>query len=141
MQGGDITMESYPHEVPNDHKALLARADLFFVLDNRLFVHGGFFPEKNIDIQERDVLLWDRTLIRSALLCKNNKAEKQLTSYHEVYVGHTPTINFGEKLPIKACEVFLMDTGAGWPGGVLTMMDIDSKEVFQSDPVDQLYAK
>ena len=139
IQGGDTTIGSYPHGVPEDHKALLASADLFFVLDNKLFVHGGFFPEKNIDKQERDILLWDRTLIRTALLYKNNKTEKQLTSYHEVYVGHSPTINFGEKRPIKACEVYLMDTGAGWPGGVLTMMDIDNKEIFQSDIVSNLY--
>jgi hypothetical protein len=54
-------------------------------------------------------------------------------------VGHTPTINFGTLKPIRACEVIIMDTGAGWPGGVLTMMDIDSKEIFQSSQVDSLY--
>jgi serine/threonine protein phosphatase 1 len=40
--------------------------------------------------------------------------------------------------PIKACEVWLMDTGAGW-SGVLSMMNIDTKEIFMSDPVPSLY--
>jgi serine/threonine protein phosphatase 1 len=31
-----------------------------------------------------------------------------------------------------------MDTGAGW-SGVLSMMDIHTKEVFASDPVPLLY--
>ena len=42
-------------------------------------------------------------------------------------------------IQIKACEVWMMDTGAGWSGGVLTMMNIDTKEIFQSDRVDKLY--
>ena len=141
MQGGDVTMNAYRHGVPDSHIALLAQAALFYQLDNKLFVHGGYNPEMDIHKQDRDILLWDRTLIRSALMHKNQGDEKQLTPYDEVYVGHTPTINFGEKFPIKACEVYLMDTGAGWPGGVLTIMDIDNKTFFQSDPVDELYAE
>jgi serine/threonine protein phosphatase 1 len=31
-----------------------------------------------------------------------------------------------------------MDTGAGW-SGVLSMMNVDTKEVFTSDPVPDLY--
>jgi serine/threonine protein phosphatase 1 len=33
-----------------------------------------------------------------------------------------------------------MDTGAGWQGK-LSMMNIDTKEIFQSDPVPDLYPK
>ena len=40
--------------------------------------------------------------------------------------------------PINACEVWLMDTGAGW-SGVLSMMNVNTKEVFSSDPVPSLY--
>jgi len=31
-----------------------------------------------------------------------------------------------------------MDTGAGW-SGVLTMMDIESKQFYLSDPLPELY--
>jgi len=139
IQGGDVTIRAYTDGVPESHVQLLSLAALYFQLDNKLFVHGGFDPDREIHKQDRDILLWDRTLIRSALRNKNHGNEKKITRYDEVYLGHTPTINFGETIPIKACEVYLMDTGAGWPGGVLTMMDIDSKTFFQSDPVDKLY--
>ena len=33
-----------------------------------------------------------------------------------------------------------MDTGAGWDG-TLSMMNVDNKELFQSDPVEDLYPK
>jgi serine/threonine protein phosphatase 1 len=36
------------------------------------------------------------------------------------------------------CEVWFMDTGAGW-SGKLSMMNIDTKEIFMSDPVPELY--
>jgi serine/threonine protein phosphatase 1 len=139
MQGGNVTLNAYRKGVPESHVDLLTKALLFHQLDNKLFVHGGYNPERDIQLQDRDVLLWDRSLIKTALIHRHDRDQVHLTSYDEVYVGHTPTINFGATTPIKACEIFLMDTGAGWPGGVLTMMDIDSKDYFQSDPVDQLY--
>jgi serine/threonine protein phosphatase 1 len=66
--------------------------------------------------------------------------ESQITRFTEVYVGHTPTTNYGSDMPVHACEVWLMDTGAGWHGK-LSMMNIDTKEIFQSDPVPDLYPK
>jgi serine/threonine protein phosphatase 1 len=139
IQGGKVTMGCYKKGVPESHVALLDQAHLYHVLDNKLFVHGGYNPAMDIRFQPKEVLLWDRSLIKSAISRKNEGNEIQITNYDEVYVGHTPTLNFGSKYPIKACEVYLMDTGAGWPGGVLTMMDVDSKVSFQSDPVDKLY--
>jgi len=43
-------------------------------------------------------------------------------------------------MPVHSCEVWLMDTGAGWYGK-LSMMNIDTKKIFQSDPVPDLYPK
>ena len=139
MQGGNVTIGSYGQGIPDSHVELLAHARLYHQLDNKLFVHGGFNPEVDIEMQDKDTFLWDRSLIRSALMLRDLGDETNLSHYDEIYVGHTPTINFEGTLPIKACEVYLMDTGAGWPGGVLTMMNIDNKEFFQSDPVDDLY--
>jgi len=62
-----------------------------------------------------------------------------ITGYREVYLGHTPTLNFNSSVPLSFCECWLMDTGAGYHGR-LTMMDIGTKEYFQSDPVPQLYS-
>ena len=138
-QGGDATMASYDEIVPEAHIRLLSGAGLYYKLENRLFVHGGFDPAQAIEKQDSRVLLWDRELVYMAMRYNSLDTNNNITGYDEVYLGHTPTINFGSRDPIRACEVTLMDTGAGWPGGVLTMMDIDSKEYFCSRPVDELY--
>ncbi len=138
-QGGDKTKDSYPHGVPQAHKNMLQSALLYHEMENKLFVHAGFDSKSNIEDQDRYTLLWDRSFLRTALHYNRHGENFKLTSYDEVYLGHTPTLNFGQDKPMKTCEVFLMDTGAGWRGGFLTIMDIDSKEYFQSDQVDKLY--
>lgn len=141
MQGGNFTCSAYSQGIPESHIALLRGAELFYILDNMLFVHAGYNPSFEISKQDRRVLLWDRTFIKTAFHHRHDGENIHLTCYDEVYLGHTPTLNFGEMVPMKACEVYLMDTGAGWPDGVLTMMDIDSKAYFQSDPVGRLYVE
>jgi len=138
-QGGNATIGSYEGEVPEDHVKLLSGARLFYRLEDKVFVHGGFNPEIPLEKQGEHTFLWDRTLVFRAIELHEDKVNRNITGFDEVYVGHTPTINFGSLEPLRVCEVNLMDTGAGWPGGVLTMMDIDSKEIVQSSPVDSLY--
>lgn len=139
MQGGYQTIKRYKSGVPSTHLELLRNARYYFILDKNLFVHGGFLPEVPIEQQDEEVFLWDRSLVRTALSHKQHGKEVRITPFDMVYVGHTPTINFEDNKPITTCGVCLMDTGAGWPGGILTLMDIDSKRVFQSDRVDELY--
>lgn len=138
-QGGSDTMDAYPDGVPSTHVTLLQEALPFYEMDHRLFVHGGYPPGTDIRVHKPEVLLWDRSLIKAALEKERHGGGGKLTPYQEVYVGHTPTVNFGSATPIRACEVVMMDTGAGWPGGVLTMMDVDSGTVFQSEVVSDLY--
>lgn len=68
------------------------------------------------------------------------KEASKVSSYKEVYLGHTPTISFDEKqtLPLPMGNVILMDTGAAFTGQ-LSVMDRDTKKVWQSDQVMQLY--
>jgi serine/threonine protein phosphatase 1 len=139
-QGGDRTQESYPHGVPEKHIEMLRNALPYYELENKLFVHAGFNPRMDIKKQDNYTLLWDRSFIKEALHYNRDGEYHKITSYDEVYIGHTPTLNFGQVKPMKTCEVYLMDTGAGWPGGLLTIMDIDSKTCFQSDSVDSLYS-
>ena len=75
--------------------------------------------------------------------------------HKEVYIGHTSTTNwmarehlpekkYGQvsgtpiSVPMNRCNVWNMDTGCGW-NGRLSIMDIDTKEVWQSDFVKTLY--
>jgi len=112
---------------------------------------------------------WDRDLWNLALMSHGRKHEEanlvkdgmsngtRFERHKEVFIGHTSTLNWnykhngvlriqnenqkvGQKImtPINACNVWNMDTGGGF-GGKLTIMDIDTKEYWQSDLVGSLY--
>jgi len=134
-QGGDATVKSYTHGVPSAHIDFFKRALPYFVDNNRLFVHAGIDPRQPLDKQDLNIFLWDRTLVHQALELYAKKDKKRLTSFDEVYVGHTPILL---KHPIESGGIWLMDTGAGW-SGVLSIMNVETKEAFISDPVPGLY--
>ncbi|MCS6975172.1 MAG: metallophosphoesterase [Cyclobacteriaceae bacterium] len=134
-QGGAATLASYNFQPDEEHKRFLNEALPYFVLDNRLFVHGGFNPRQPLEQQPVETLIWHRDLAYMALDFYFKGMDVKLTSFDEVYLGHTP-IPFDR--PVYSCGIWLMDTGAGW-SGVLSMMNIDTKETFVSDPVPSLY--
>ena len=95
----------------------------------------GLIPDHPIQVQDVDVLTTDRALARRALEAYHTRATGKLTPYLETFIGHTP-VAFHK--PLQGADVWLMDTGAGW-SGVLSMMNVDTKEVFVSDLVPTLY--
>lgn len=137
-QGGKATINSYKNKIPQQHVEFINTGKFFYKIDNKIFVHGGFEIDKPIDEQNPNLFIWDRTLIEIAYEAYlSNK--KKITSYDEVYVGHTPTLHWQVNVPLQFCEVFLMDTGAGWNGGRLSMINIETKELYTSDIIDNLY--
>ncbi len=137
MQGGKETMRSYDNDgVPETHRRLLEEAPYYYLLDEdtRLFVHAGIDPARPLEEQNPYDLLWSRDLVEKALALIDDPDVEQITPYREVYVGHTPTINYGFREPVFIKGVWMMDTGAGW-GGPLTIMDIDTKTFWQSNAV------
>ncbi len=137
-QGGSNTVVSYNGHMPDSHKHFLENAQYYLLENNRLFVHAGILPDRRLEDQGPDVFLWDRSLFRTALDRKLNGQEAPQTDFDEIYIGHSPVHNYGWDKPVQSGEVWMMDTGAGWTGP-LSMMDIESKEVFSSDPVHTLY--
>ena len=135
QQGGKATVESYSGGVPDEHIALLSGARDYYLEGDKLFVHAGIDPLAPVEKQSQNIFLWDRTLASCALNLYQHGEERKLTPFEEVYVGHTP---IAYPHPINASGVWLMDTGAGW-SGVLSMMNIHTKEMFISDPVPDLY--
>jgi serine/threonine protein phosphatase 1 len=133
-QGGQATVDSYKAGVPDAHMAFVDKARTFYEKDNRLFVHAGIPPGMRPEECTQHQLLWDRTL---PMLARTLGPESKLTltQYDEVFIGHTP---IESPHPVKYCEVWMMDTGAGW-SGVLSMMNLETKECFMSDPVPSLY--
>jgi serine/threonine protein phosphatase 1 len=143
VQGGEATIDSYAGcPVPSSHLDFLQKALPYFLWERKLFVHAGIDPALTLAEQTEDILLWDRALAKAALSnqllqteSEITKDDRKLTVYEEVYLGHTP---IHQDKPLYVAGVWLMDTGAGWDG-VLSMMDIDTKEMFISDPAHLLY--
>jgi serine/threonine protein phosphatase 1 len=113
---------------------------------NRLFVHAGINLDEEFQIKED--LLWNRRFFMYLMSCQKNKIPKKLQKWNEIYVGHNASIHFkcspkgvfsennsikklGTTLPINIHNVWNLDTGCGFEGGVLTAMDIDTKEIWQ----------
>lgn len=134
-QGGKATIDSYKDGIPTNHIALFSDAVPYYVYGNKLFVHAGIDPLKTLEQQDKHVFLWDRTIAGLALDLYGYSGDAKLSTFDEIYLGHTP---IPYSTPINSLGIWLMDTGAGW-SGVLSMMNIETKEVFTSDPVPSLY--
>lgn len=119
--------------MPERHIKFLADAPLFLEVDNMLFVHGGIKTWTKACENSAETLLWDRGLVGDVM-----RGITPLTHYDMVYVGHTPTPNYGSSTPITTNGITMMDTGAGW-GGRLSIMDINTHKCWQSDPAKELY--
>ena len=134
-QGGSKTVKSYKDKgMSKEHIQFLSQAPLYFVDENRLYVHGGFDPDSSLADTPRETFIWDRTFLKKAQEVNLLSPKWNFGDYDEIYLGHNPTINFGKTEPQKFCNVWAMDTGAGW-GACLTIMDVETNQFWQSDPV------
>lgn len=112
--------------------------------ENRAFVHAGYTSLEGLGHEESFNYWWDRTLYRKMLSAvpqwkKNGILPKLLRPYKEVFIGHTSTTNQGTDKPMNICgSLWNLDTGAGWDGK-LTIMNVETKEFWQSDVVETLY--
>ena len=138
FQGGSATVKSYPDGMPKEHYNLICSAVPYFIDKNRLFVHGGIIPGMDLEEQNEGIFLWDRQLFRKAIHNHLQDIREPITGFDEVYIGHTPVHHYGFRRPVRGSEVWMMDTGAGWDG-VLSVMNVDTKEYQTSDKVMDLY--
>lgn len=135
--------------VPRAHRRLLEAARPYLIEerpDGRrlLFTHAGWSPGTGPEQQDGYDLRWGRDLWLRARFAATaggwaggdgHGPRSRLTGFDEVYLGHTPT---EWTRPRRVLEIWNLDQGAGWEG-VLTTMDVDTHEVWQSDPVPGLY--
>jgi serine/threonine protein phosphatase 1 len=150
-QGGQATLDSYMKSqrfVDEDHKQFWENQIDWHVDDkNRLFVHAGWDPYtkdpfkamiRPQHVQAGSIAKgchWNRDLTNLLQATPRDSTKQKFTEmFAEVYVGHTATR--GEVFNYN--NFWNMDTGAGWHG-VLSIMDIDTKEIWQSDLVKDLY--
>lgn len=147
--GGESTVNAYSKVdafTKKKHVAFLQSLENYYLDDqNRLFVHAGFTNMNGVAFEHFPKLFyWERTLWEMALaLDKNLKPDsvlypRRLKLYREIYIGHTPVTQIGESTPIQMATVWNVDTGAAFKGP-LTVMDVDTKRYWQSDPLPDLY--
>ena len=146
--GGKETIASYlsgNYDI-DKHLEFFVKLKNFYVdPENRLFIHAGFSSMKG---PENEVYLtnyrWDRTLWEMAVVMDKRVKKhsslypNRLKLYHETYIGHTPTLHYDSSVPMQGINVWNVDTGAAFTGK-LTILDINTKEFWQSDPLPSLY--
>jgi len=147
--GGQSSKEAYENLAPSvieKHKNFYRDLENYYIdKENNLFLHAGF---ANIHGPQNEyepyMVYWDRTLWETALaLDKNLKPEdlfypKRFKLFKEIFIGHTPVTRINQTKPVNAANVWNVDTGAAFKGP-LTILNIETKEIIQSDPVYQLY--
>jgi len=149
FHGGALTFENYERLSKEDkrkHLNFFERMKLYYVNnDNNLFIHAGYTSMKGPEQEFHESNYnWDRTLWEMVLVMdkrvKKHSAlyPKRLKLYNEIYIGHTPTLCYDIELPMNAINVWNVDTGAAFTGK-LTILDIKTKQYWQSDNVNKLY--
>jgi len=147
--GGKETMDSYTDfskKEKHEHLKFFEGMKLYHLDDSkRLFIHAGFTSMHGVEKETFestfyfDRTLWEMALTMDKRIDKNSELYPQrLTHYDEIYIGHTPTLNFNSVEPMHAINVWNVDTGAAFYGK-LSAIDIDSKQIFQTEVLMELY--
>ena len=124
--------------MPQAHIDFLKGGQLWIEREEQVFVHGGFNSDISLRSHSAQALVWDRTLLDMAWKKHIAGRKCQLGKYKDIFVGHTTTEQYNTLQPIHVCNVWNIDTGAGW-SGKLTIMDVDSKKYWQSDLSPDIY--
>lgn len=147
--GGESTVKAYK----NINEAQLKKhitflenlIDYYIDAENRLYVHAGFTNLKGVEHEFfKPLYYWDRTLWETALSLNPNLSiydplyPSRLKLYKEIYIGHTPVTRINETKPVNKASIWNIDTGAAFKGP-LTILDVDTKEYWQSTPLNELY--
>jgi len=122
--GGEATVRSYggltPDRMPGRHVEFFESCLDFHETDRHFFVHGNYLPDRPLQEQPREVLLWESLKVRRPGPHENGKL---------AIVGHTSQKN-GEILDLGYLKC--IDTccyGDGW----LTAMEVETGQVWQAN--------
>jgi serine/threonine protein phosphatase 1 len=156
-QGGQATKDAYQiyHSdlIIKHEKEFFSNQRYYYIDDkNRLFVHGGFNHHNPFLETKKSSLIWDRSLYETALYWQfqhdvRDQELIKIKEFDEVFIGHTTTLyDMGRKYnnyipsktPVHVSNLWNLDTGGGF-GGVLTILNVDTKEFWQSDLLSKLY--
>ncbi|SRX52530.1 metallophosphoesterase family protein [Aequorivita sp. CIP111184] len=148
-QGGESSIKSYAklsEEKKEKHLQFFESLENYYIdSENRLFMHAGFTNQYGPQHEYYpNLIYWDRTLwemvcaMDSTISEDDDKYPKRLKLFKEIYIGHTPVTRVGFDKPSNFANVWNVDTGAAFKGKI-SMLDVDSKEIWQSEAVYLLY--
>ncbi|MFC6861349.1 metallophosphoesterase [Zunongwangia atlantica] len=149
IHGGQSSIDGYAKlssEEIKQHMLFFTEMQNYYVDDqNRLFVHAGFTNLHGPENEYYDTgFYWDRTLwemviaLDPAIKKDSDFYPKRLQIFDEIFIGHTPVTRIGKTLPVNKASIWNVDTGAAFKG-CISALEVDTKEVWQSDPVHTLY--
>jgi len=138
--GGKKTLDAYQRNNGvidlETHRQFFLKIQLDYYIDRekRLFVHAGYIHPKGPQYEDDpSICYFDRSLWKNSLEGLNFKKKPSLLNgFKEIFIGHTPTLNWFRDEPMNAFNVWNLDTGAGTTGK-LTIMDIETKQYWQSN--------
>jgi len=147
--GGELTKKAYSQlseEKIEKHINFLENLMNYYTdSDNKLYLHAGFTNQHGPEHEYYpNTVYWDRTLwemacsLDSSISEESDKYPKRLKLHNEIYIGHTPITRIGKTEPVNIANIWNTDTGAAFKGP-LSIIDTETKEVWQSDPVWKLY--
>ncbi|NQY11626.1 MAG: serine/threonine protein phosphatase [Flavobacteriales bacterium] len=149
LHGGKSTLKSYEsvsEEEKDQHLLFFTKMQNYIIDDqNRLFIHAGFSSMHGPDKEDYSTnYRWDRTLWEMAMAVHGNVDShdevfpKRFKLFKEIYIGHTPTTEWNVSTPWNRVNLWNVDTGTAFKGK-LSIMDINTKEFWQSDNLYELY--
>ena len=132
-------------DIPKKHVDFFNNQLNYYVdKNNNCFVHGGFNKYYPINKQpDPYIYFWDRSLWYSMIDTTIGEPIKSkvfygVDNFKNIFIGHTPTINWDTDKPMNSDILYNIDTGAGFTGR-LTIMDVETKDYWQSDPCPLIY--
>lgn len=149
--GGFATLASYEKhpDLLQKHLDFVKKGKDFYTDEKkRAFVHAGI-PNRLEPLNRQIDYCWDRSFYQNAPVWHKQGFELHIPIDHldhknlvsEWFVGHTPVSNFKHipgNMPVRFSNITFCDTGAAFDG-CLTMINVNSLEIFQSDILRKMY--
>lgn len=147
--GGESSLKSYAKlseaEIEKHLHFFENLTNYYIDSENRLYLHAGFTNQNGPQYEYfPNSVYWDRTLwelvcgLDASIPKTDPNYPNRLLLFQEIFIGHTPVTRIGKTIPVNNANVWNIDTGAAFKGP-LSILEVQTKKVWQSEPVWQLY--
>lgn len=119
--------------IPQEHKKFLIKnLRKYYQTDEYIFVHGGLEPFIDPEIQDLEMMLWDRSLLKVIkdylLSCKITKTKPELNWDKTIVCGHSVC---PDQNPVITDKYMMLDCGSPQQ---LLVTELNSKQAYMAYP-------